>query len=144
MSPENTHKLMGFYMEGLILGVNTMYMFFCFFKLFLIGCIGLRRQRDFSLKWSYLDLAKISSYITTCITKPPLTYLAYGRPSDDSIWLSMVVNPLPTIDAYMRHGYTNTSVNTLYTVFCFFRPLLQTAMVGKGLTWTAMVGKGLT
>ncbi len=28
-------------MEGLILGVNTMYMLFCFFKLFLIGCIGL-------------------------------------------------------------------------------------------------------
>ncbi len=42
MSPENTQlKLMGFYMEGLILGVNTMYMLFCFFKLFLIGCIGL-------------------------------------------------------------------------------------------------------
>ncbi len=32
MSPENTHKLMGFYMEGLILGVNTMYMLFCFFN----------------------------------------------------------------------------------------------------------------
>ncbi len=28
MSPENAHKLMGFYMEGLILGVNTMYMLF--------------------------------------------------------------------------------------------------------------------
>ncbi len=42
MSPENTHKLMGFYMEVIILGVNTMYnMFFCFFKLFLVGCIGL-------------------------------------------------------------------------------------------------------
>ncbi len=41
MSPENTHKLMGFYMEGLILDVNTMYMLFCFFKLFPIGCIGL-------------------------------------------------------------------------------------------------------
>ncbi len=41
MSPENTHKLMGFYMEVLILGVNTTYMVFCFFKLFLIGCIGL-------------------------------------------------------------------------------------------------------
>ncbi len=41
MSPENTHKLMGFYMEGLILGVSTMYMLFCFFKLFLVGCIGL-------------------------------------------------------------------------------------------------------
>ncbi len=25
-----------------MLGVNTMYMLFCFFKLFLIGCIGLR------------------------------------------------------------------------------------------------------
>ncbi len=41
MSPENTHKLMGFYMEDLILGVITMYMLFCFFKLFLIVCIGL-------------------------------------------------------------------------------------------------------
>ncbi len=37
----NTHKLMGFYMEGLVLGVNTMYMLFCFFKLFLVGCIGI-------------------------------------------------------------------------------------------------------
>ncbi len=44
MSPENTHKLMGFYMEGLILGVNTMYMVFCFFKLFLIGWMGLLIQ----------------------------------------------------------------------------------------------------
>ncbi len=42
MSPENTHTLMGFYVESLILGVNTMYMFFCFFKKFLIGCIGLK------------------------------------------------------------------------------------------------------
>ncbi len=53
MSPENTHKLMGFYMEVLILGVNTMYMLFCFFNSLppiinslkklktLIGCIGL-------------------------------------------------------------------------------------------------------
>ncbi len=32
MSLENTHKLMGFYMEVLILGVNTMYMLFCFFN----------------------------------------------------------------------------------------------------------------
>ncbi len=40
--PMNPHKLMGIYMEGLILGVNTMYMLFCFFKLFPIGCIGLR------------------------------------------------------------------------------------------------------
>ncbi len=41
MSLVNTHKLMGFCMEVLILGVNTMYMLFCFFKLFPIGCIGL-------------------------------------------------------------------------------------------------------
>ncbi len=33
--------LMGFYMEGLLLGVNTLYRLFCFFKQFLIGCIGL-------------------------------------------------------------------------------------------------------
>ncbi len=38
MSPENSYRFMGFYMEGLILGVNRMYMLFCFFKLFLIGC----------------------------------------------------------------------------------------------------------
>ncbi len=37
MSPKNTHKLMGFYMEVLILEVNTIYMFFCFFKLLLKG-----------------------------------------------------------------------------------------------------------
>ncbi len=42
MSPENTHKLMGFYMEVIILGIKTVYVLFCFFKLFLIGCIGLR------------------------------------------------------------------------------------------------------
>ncbi len=41
MSPENTHKLMGIYMEGLILGVNTLYRLFCFFELFHVGCIGL-------------------------------------------------------------------------------------------------------
>ncbi len=41
MSPENTQKIMGFYMEGFILVFNTMYMLFCFFKLFPIGCIGL-------------------------------------------------------------------------------------------------------
>ncbi len=39
MSPENTHKLMGFYVDGLILGIHTLYRLFCFFKLFLIGCI---------------------------------------------------------------------------------------------------------
>ncbi len=42
MSPENTHKLMGCYMGGLILGVNTLYRLFCFFKLFLMGCMGLK------------------------------------------------------------------------------------------------------
>ncbi len=50
MSPENTHKLMGFYMAGLILGVNTLYRLFCFFKLFLIGCIGLIKGRDSYIK----------------------------------------------------------------------------------------------
>ncbi len=39
MSPENTHKLMGFYMEVLILGVMLYYMHgICFSKLFPIGC----------------------------------------------------------------------------------------------------------
>ncbi len=45
MSPESTHTLLEFYMEGLILGVNTMYMLFCFFKL---GCIqGRTKVNDF-------------------------------------------------------------------------------------------------
>ena len=33
MSPEDTHKAIRIYMGGLILGVNTLYMLFCFFKL---------------------------------------------------------------------------------------------------------------
>ncbi len=53
MSPENTHKLMAFYMEGLILGVNTMYMLFCFFKLFLIVCIGISRGLKEAVKCLY-------------------------------------------------------------------------------------------
>ena len=36
MSPEDTHKPIRFYIEGLILGVNTLYMFFCFFELFAV------------------------------------------------------------------------------------------------------------
>ncbi len=42
MSPENTHKSIGMYMEVLILGVMLQY---CFFKLFLIGCMGLNLLR---------------------------------------------------------------------------------------------------
>ncbi len=41
MSPESTHKLMGFYMEVLILGVILQYVVSASFKLFPIGCIGL-------------------------------------------------------------------------------------------------------
>ncbi len=33
-------------MEVIILGVNTMYMLFCFFKLFLTGWIGLKMQKN--------------------------------------------------------------------------------------------------
>ena len=36
MSPEDTHKPVRIYIGGLILGVNTLYMFFCFFKLFAV------------------------------------------------------------------------------------------------------------
>ena len=36
MSPEDTHKSIRIYIGGLILGVNTLYMFFCFFKLFAV------------------------------------------------------------------------------------------------------------
>ncbi len=62
MSPENTHKLMGFYMEGLILGTNTMYMLFCFSKLFLIGCIGLTFK--YVIKRKNGGVSKIVDYIT--------------------------------------------------------------------------------
>ncbi len=31
-------------MKSLILGINTMYMLFCFFKVFLVGCIGLNKS----------------------------------------------------------------------------------------------------
>ncbi len=50
MSLENTHLLMGFYMEGLILGVNTLYRLICFYNLFPIGCIGLKLARDLGKK----------------------------------------------------------------------------------------------
>ena len=36
MSPEDPHKPIRIYIGGLILGVNTLYMFFCFFKLFAV------------------------------------------------------------------------------------------------------------
>ncbi len=43
MSPEDTHKLMWFIYGGFKLGGNTMYRHFCFFKLFPIVCIGLKK-----------------------------------------------------------------------------------------------------
>ena len=36
MSPVNTHKPIRIYIGGLILGVNTLYMLSCFFKLFAV------------------------------------------------------------------------------------------------------------
>ena len=36
MSPEDSHKPIRIYIGVLILGVNTLYMFFCFFKLFAV------------------------------------------------------------------------------------------------------------
>ena len=36
MSPEDSHKPIRIYIGGLILGVNTLYMFFCFFELFAV------------------------------------------------------------------------------------------------------------
>ena len=42
MSPEDTHQPIRIYIGGLILGVNTLYMLFCFFKLFaVVGNIAL-------------------------------------------------------------------------------------------------------
>ncbi len=40
-SPENTHKLIGFYKEGFNTRRYTLVHGFCFFKLFSIGCVGL-------------------------------------------------------------------------------------------------------
>ena len=37
MSPEDTHKAIRIYIGGLILGVNTLYMLFCFFKLLAVA-----------------------------------------------------------------------------------------------------------
>ncbi len=45
MSPQNPISLWDF-IWGLILGVNIIYMLFCFFKLFLIGCIYSRYGVD--------------------------------------------------------------------------------------------------
>ncbi len=53
-------------------------------------------------------------------------------------YLTAVINPLPTNDAYMRHelhknlyGGLILGVNTLYRLLCFFKLF---PMVGKGLT----------
>jgi len=46
MSPENAHKLIRIYMEGLLLGVNTLYMLYCFLKQFALVGKGLRQARS--------------------------------------------------------------------------------------------------
>ncbi len=38
----SSHKLVIIYMGGLILGINTLYRLFCFFKLFPVVCKGLK------------------------------------------------------------------------------------------------------
>ncbi len=43
MSPENTHKVMGFYMEISILGFILQYMVSPSFEVFPIGCMGFRK-----------------------------------------------------------------------------------------------------
>ncbi len=55
MSPENTHKLMGFYMEVFNTGRYTLVHGFCFFKLFPIGCIGYKCG---SGKWLWMVLLR--------------------------------------------------------------------------------------
>ncbi len=52
MSPDNTHKLMGFYMEVIILGVNAMYMLFCFSVSYRVNCVIMSYNRCcFSNPW---------------------------------------------------------------------------------------------
>ncbi len=82
MSPENTHKLMGFYMEGLILGVNTMYMHFCFFKLFLVRCIGLKLTSEdvnFNMK------SCMTPWVP-CIPPCGVTYDSPHSPQTQCLW----------------------------------------------------------
>ncbi len=43
MSPENTHKLMGLYMEVLILGVICTW-FMLLYAICYLGCIGLKME----------------------------------------------------------------------------------------------------
>ena len=50
MSTEDTHKPIRIYIGVLILGVNTSYMFFCFFKLFAVLGNELMRLRVRHLK----------------------------------------------------------------------------------------------
>ncbi len=70
MSPENTHKLMGFYMDGLILGVNTMYMLFCFFKLFLLEKIRCTYfgPKTFHGCWTFITLQHYIAWTIFLVT----------------------------------------------------------------------------
>ena len=52
MSPEDTHKPIRFYIGGLILGVNTLYMFFCFFELFAV--VG-NELNLMNMKWRLIE-----------------------------------------------------------------------------------------
>ena len=55
MSPEDTHKPIRFYIGGLILGVNTLYMFFCFFELFAVVGNELSKVTTFVAVGTFFD-----------------------------------------------------------------------------------------
>ncbi len=60
-----SHKPIRIYMGGLILGVNTLYMLFCFFKLFPMVGKGLRVKPVLCPKWigTYHNLVKAELFI---------------------------------------------------------------------------------
>ncbi len=79
MRPENTHKLMGFYMEVLILGATPQYMFLFFFT-FPEGCIGLissslELDSDTLSNLHLMVLLMISLLQIHCLTSPPFIRL---------------------------------------------------------------------
>ena len=73
MSPEDTHKPIRFYIGGLILGVNTLYMFFYFFELFAV--VGNELRYNVVILYSYTSYTSILRIIISSYTLN--TYTVY-------------------------------------------------------------------
>ena len=80
MSPEDTHKPIRFYIGGLILGVNTLYMFFCFFELFAVVGNELITRHNFSPTRSVTSEALQYRMLTAiCVCVPSLAFLVDSK-----------------------------------------------------------------